>query len=42
MNNISTKKREVIVVVTPSGNPCSTPTPRRVRTKASNGQPLNN
>jgi prepilin-type N-terminal cleavage/methylation domain-containing protein len=43
VNNISAKKREVIVVVTPSGNSLLHPdTTIVVRTKPTNGQPLNN
>ena len=43
VNNVSPKVRQVIVVVTPSGNTLLHPdTSIVVRTKTSNGQPLNN
>jgi prepilin-type N-terminal cleavage/methylation domain-containing protein len=43
VNNISSKVRQVIVVVTPSGNTLLHPdTSIVVRTKSNNGQPLNN
>jgi prepilin-type N-terminal cleavage/methylation domain-containing protein len=43
VNNVSSKTRQVIVVVTPSGNSLLRPdTTIVVRTKSNNGQPLNN
>ncbi len=43
VNNVSSKVRQVIVVVTPSGNTLLHPdTSIVVRTKSNNGQPLNN
>jgi hypothetical protein len=43
INNVSSKSRQVIVIVTPSGNTLLHPdTSIVVRTKTNNGQPLNN